>query len=155
MSRLAELSVLQEDLDSAASLAAEACEKAELTDKEAVAVVASCARGKVALARADVGVALDCLLRTEGILQRTRHCFHAIEVFRFLGKAYDAGGQRRFASLFFGKALDAVEQVTHLLGSERNRSLFLSDPRRTALFREIRAFRSETERGLSDPLVQR
>ena len=141
LARLAELAAARGDLASALSLAKEACSKAEVLPFDTVKVVAQTVRGKVALVRNELRDAITHLHRAETVLSATRIWDEVVDVDLHLGKAHAAMGQLRFATFYFRTAVDMVEQVAGQLRSERNRRLFLSDPRRVALFDAIRLLR--------------
>lgn len=141
LARLAEAVMAGGDLASASSLAESACSTAEATGLESVTALTHAVRGKVELGRGRCHEALHYLLKAEVGFSRMHVCDESAEVSLRLGRTYAELGRLRFAALYYRAALDAVEQVARRLQDDRNRSLFLSDPRRIEIFDGIRSLR--------------
>lgn len=145
LARLSEVEVASEDWHAAVSLADSARSAAQGGVAEIVGAIAHSAKGQAALALGHPEQALSELLAAEDVFLKRRVCDELADVSLSLAKAHLALGRPRFAGLYFRAALDTVEQVAHSLQLERNRTMFLSDPRRRALFDAIRDFRQESE----------
>lgn len=94
--------------------------------------------GKLELACGNIDEALGRLHQAEVFQSKARICGELMALSYDLGQAYTARGQQRFAAYYFRTALDMVEQVVAAMRDERNKAIFLSDPRRVALFAAIR-----------------
>jgi tetratricopeptide (TPR) repeat protein len=139
--RLSEVELAAGDLQTASRLAESACRKAAEGAPGSLMGLAFAARGKALLARGEPGLALSDLLAAERAWSERRALEDLSEAAFHLGKAYRELGRRRFASLYFRKALDAVEEVCGGMESEGNRARFLSDPRQKRIFEAIRGLR--------------
>jgi tetratricopeptide (TPR) repeat protein len=139
--RLVELAAAEGRADEALAEAGRAWDAAVDQPSEHARVRVWLGRSKAYLLAGRPEAAIDDLHRADEVLRQTGVWDDQVETNYELGRAYTAAGKPRFAAVYYGKALNTVEQVAGRLTRQENYRSFLTGPLAAEVFRAIRELR--------------